>query len=312
MGLLRILLALSVMTGHADHSIFGFRGVPGNIAVQCFFIISGFYMALVLNEKYVGATTYFTFIQQRFLRIYPTYFAVVLFFLLFELVVSHWFPCGTLETWYEHGNILSSIQIGLLATMNLLIFGQDYSTFFSLDPSNSTAHFLSSDPNLIPVWPFILDPPTWSVAVELTFYLAAPLLVRRSLAFQSVLFLIILTARIWIFLAVPNSRPWLYYFAPLQFAFFIAGSLGYIFYKKYKSKLILKAGAKPWIVWLFCGVVILYNRLPLAHHLYLFFIVLTAVMVPILFAATRNSSTDRMIGELSYPFYLVHYHIILI
>jgi peptidoglycan/LPS O-acetylase OafA/YrhL len=33
-------------------------------------------------------------------------------------------------------------------------------------------------------------------------------------------------------------------------------------------------------------------------------------MVPLLFAYTHRNKTDRLIGELSYPYYLVHYHVI--
>ncbi len=70
MGILRILLAISVVLAHSS-SIFGFSLVGGQIAVQAFYIISGFYMALILNEKYIGANnSYKLFISNRFLRLY--------------------------------------------------------------------------------------------------------------------------------------------------------------------------------------------------------------------------------------------------
>ena len=53
MGLLRIVLALSVLLEHAM-AWHGYRMLGGPLAVQCFFIISGFYMGLVLNEKYAA------------------------------------------------------------------------------------------------------------------------------------------------------------------------------------------------------------------------------------------------------------------
>jgi len=53
MGLLRLILAISVVLAHTSY-IFGFGLVGGQAAVQAFYIISGFYMALVLNEKYIG------------------------------------------------------------------------------------------------------------------------------------------------------------------------------------------------------------------------------------------------------------------
>jgi peptidoglycan/LPS O-acetylase OafA/YrhL len=49
MGTLRLFLALSVAFGHFGMPL---GLLTSDIAVQSFFVISGFYMALVLNEKY--------------------------------------------------------------------------------------------------------------------------------------------------------------------------------------------------------------------------------------------------------------------
>lgn len=51
MGFLRLFLALSVIAGHSQSTVFGFNGIGAWYAVQFFFIISGFYMAMVLNEN---------------------------------------------------------------------------------------------------------------------------------------------------------------------------------------------------------------------------------------------------------------------
>jgi len=50
MGFIRIILAIAVVIVHTE-PIFGFELVRGRVAVQSFFIISGFYMAMILNEK---------------------------------------------------------------------------------------------------------------------------------------------------------------------------------------------------------------------------------------------------------------------
>ena len=34
-------------------------------------------------------------------------------------------------------------------------------------------------------------------------------------------------------------------------------------------------------------------------------------MVPLLFASTRSNRRDRLIGELSYPYYLIHFHVVI-
>ena len=51
MGVLRLFLALSVVNAHGGN-LLGFQLVDPTMAVQTFYMISGFYMALVLHEKY--------------------------------------------------------------------------------------------------------------------------------------------------------------------------------------------------------------------------------------------------------------------
>ena len=78
MGLIRFLLAMSVVAAHSA-PILGSTLVGGKIAVQSFFLISGFYISLILNEKYpAGLQGNLLFYGNRFLRIYPIYWAVLL------------------------------------------------------------------------------------------------------------------------------------------------------------------------------------------------------------------------------------------
>jgi len=77
MGLIRFMLAISVVIAHTS-DLFGFGFVGGEMAVKIFFMISGFYMALILNEKYIGAnSSYWLFLKNRLLRLYPLYFLVL-------------------------------------------------------------------------------------------------------------------------------------------------------------------------------------------------------------------------------------------
>lgn len=71
MGSLRFLLAIAVVIDHSG-PIFGVESVGGSTAVQAFYIISGFYMSLILSEKYVGANGgYSLFFTNRLLRLFP-------------------------------------------------------------------------------------------------------------------------------------------------------------------------------------------------------------------------------------------------
>ena len=73
MGLLRLFLALSVIAGHASSTVFSFQGVGALYAVNFFFIISGFYMAMILNGKYEDKTS-IQFYKSRVFRLFPTYY----------------------------------------------------------------------------------------------------------------------------------------------------------------------------------------------------------------------------------------------
>src|SRR5450759_1833879 len=88
MGIIRVLLALSVVAAHFG-GIWNLRFVGGQVAVQSFYIISGFYMSLILNEKYVGKNkSYKLFITNRFLRLYPIYWTVLLLTIIFCITVA--------------------------------------------------------------------------------------------------------------------------------------------------------------------------------------------------------------------------------
>ena len=55
-------------------------------AVQVFFIISGFYISLILNEKYIdGNGGYFLYLSNRFLRIFPLYWLLMLLYILVRI-----------------------------------------------------------------------------------------------------------------------------------------------------------------------------------------------------------------------------------
>jgi len=73
-GSIRLLLALAVVFSHATAC--GISMVPGHVAVQAFFIVSGFYMSLILNEKYKNCSV-LVFYSNRFLRLFPTYVVVM-------------------------------------------------------------------------------------------------------------------------------------------------------------------------------------------------------------------------------------------
>jgi peptidoglycan/LPS O-acetylase OafA/YrhL len=313
MGLLRMMLALSVLTAHMHgRSIFGFRLLYGNLAVQCFFMISGFYMALVLNEKYNRAGDYFPFIWQRILRLFPAYLGVVLLTLVAEGILSMAArtPQGACLPWFKYaGNFPWSTWLTLICS-NLFIIGQQINLFQAIDPA--TGHFYFSgrfflDP--VPASSFIIIGQAWTLSLEITFYLLAPLLVRVPVWLQVLIVVLSVILRVTTYWMIdPNENPWhMDHFFPYELAFFMAGSIGYQIYRHQKKLLERLAGFTGIFRWIFLGGVLLYSRLPgTSYTRETIFVPLLFVMIPLLFYYTKNDKTDRLIGELSYPLYLVH------
>ena len=75
MGIFRLFLAIAVVLQHTK-PIGGFQPLGATEAVETFFMISGFYMAMILTEKYRGPGSYRLFLGNRSLRIYPAYWVV--------------------------------------------------------------------------------------------------------------------------------------------------------------------------------------------------------------------------------------------
>ena len=178
MGALRFILAMSVAYGHAGDFL-GFPLIPGDTAVQCFYAVSGFYMALILNEKYrPELSSYFLFISNRFARLFPAYAAVLCLTLLFAAVssaelpfVSRWHSLPALDWW-------SAV---FLIGSQILMWGQDLYFYLTLKAGALTfwPDFHTAPE---PIIPLLVIPQGWTLGLEFSFYLIAPFIVRRSAA----------------------------------------------------------------------------------------------------------------------------------
>jgi peptidoglycan/LPS O-acetylase OafA/YrhL len=318
MGVFRLFLALSVLLGHTrGHGFFGLSFVYAEIAVQTFFLISGFYMALILNEKYIHEGRYKTFLTQRFLRLYPTYFILIISCVLIDLAVyaASGQRIGSLTSWDTANQILSPLAIVYFIVENLIIFGQDIVMLLRIDLTNGAFHLFWQDATIKSHDGtfFLLIGNSWSLAVEFTFYVLAPLLVCRSVRTQIVVLALCFLVRAIIYKTVPygDGYHWIYCLFPPNLFFFMAGSLSYVVYKNYQATLRAIGASKPWIVGLFAIFALDYCRLPGSRNLYLLWMPLVFVMVPLLFAVTSRSRLDRLVGELSYPCYLIHPHVLI-
>ncbi|MFT3787101.1 MAG: acyltransferase [Tepidisphaeraceae bacterium] len=307
MGLLRFLLALSVVVVHAGggQKLFGkIDFVGGNAAVQSFYVISGFYMALVLNEKYPkGAAGYRTFVTSRFIRLYPAIWFVLLATVGLAIVgvIKH----PALHRWELYAAGLSLPAKALFAVSQFTLVGQDAVWFLGYVPETLDVYFartFQGTPH--PAMEFLFVPQAWTLGVEMLFYLLAPFIVR-SLPRIGVMFVLSWGLRLTLVKLGFRDDPWNYRFFPNELGIFLMGSAGYHAYAYFRRAKIDTTG----IAQVALGVVLLLSvflmKLPIPAR-GLLMVVATAAAVPFIFQLTKRNAIDRWIGELSYPIYITH------
>ena len=188
-------------------------------------------MALILNEKYTGPRSTWVFSTNRFLKLYPLYWYVLLMSVMVSASSALCIRPDQslcLQSWLKHGTNLSFLQNLYLIGVNLTIFGQDTTLFLKF---NFSSGFFSPTTNLWEtkpmVWNFLLIPPAWTLGVELLFYSVAPLIVRRHVAKILTLLTLSLAPRVVLYHGGLSGDPWNYRFFPVELAFFCAGSVAY-------------------------------------------------------------------------------------
>lgn len=126
MGILRFTLALFVLIGHSLTNLEMHIVEPGQ-AVRFFFIISGFYMPMVLSDKY--KTDLVAFYLNRALRILPIYYFIALLTFLTVIFSGKSFYFDSFESEMLAFSQLSLAAKFLVFSTNLLAIGQDLSFF---------------------------------------------------------------------------------------------------------------------------------------------------------------------------------------
>lgn len=301
MGFLRLFLAGSVVLWHAYRPSLIPPFLDGSTAVSAFYVISGFYMQLIITENYSGRKGWaLNFYQSRALRIYPTYLVFLIATVLFCAIADRW-------PWDFRPFVGGALQQFYYVFSNIAIFGQEIGRFGVLDKATGDL-FVVANPS-----PFAPDARlssmailqvSWSIAIELWFYLLAPLFLTRRTPSLICIVVIALALRAFLIMSGYSSSEWWNAFLPTEVATFCIGALGYRFYATY-----LRMRSLPQTKWLIAAVIayaICFQWLYVLNGpwTYTGFVVLTAVVVPFAFANTRNNRFDRFVGELSYPVYL--------
>lgn len=292
MGFLRWFLAISVLSSHSE-PILGIKMLePAWEPVKLFYVISGFYMALVLSTKYTSKSSLRSFYFNRFLRLYPTYFIIG----LLTIGAMLFFDARTLvELWHLPWSSFISVTAS-----NLFLFGQDWLNFFHENPAG---YFLPGPSLVYETLParFNIIGVAWTLGIECTFYLFAPFFVRmKSLAIITIAAALLIIRNYALNHGI-DSNPWQYRFFPFELPLFLTGMIAYRIYIKIKDEkrwLYAYIGFFPIIFTLLKGYYFCGLSLPCQVILY---------AIPILFWVSKNSKLDTWIGEFSYPIYISHF-----
>ena len=304
MGFVRFFLAISVVLVHLGASN---QFVGGKNAVQIFYMLSGFLISFILNENdsYKSVSHFYV---NRFLRIFPMYYIIVIFALFLELY--KYYNYGQSYTIYTIHHVPLFLAIAIVIS-NITIFFQDWLMFVGVQDgvAQFTRDFTASSPQ---VWNGLLAPQAWSLGIELCFYLIAPFIIRKRMY---VIFVFILSLFIRYYLyesGIGIKDPWTYRFFPSELGLFMFGAMAHMFlYRAYKSasvSLILPAS----FTLLSVLYILFYTEIPkkniISLDIYIF--VYFFIALPFLFIINQQFKIDRYIGNLSYPIYICHIFVI--
>jgi peptidoglycan/LPS O-acetylase OafA/YrhL len=306
MGFIRLLLSISVIFGHIYISNKLLLGGP--IALEAFFVISGFTIAYIYQKKYLDKP-YLVFITSRLLKILPLYyFILVISIIVGMLSLQFKFKIETaleplMLLYFSHHYYI--FLIGVLS--NIIIIGQDIFLVISRDV------FLSSQIKLPPLYLLLIIPQSWALAIEFWFYLIAPVIFKMKQKYLFILFLICLMLRYALLNFGLKYDPWIYRFFLSDLVMIILGIYSYQLYKyqqKFKS-------SKFYIIF-FIGIIfftVFYRILPVIEivHVDIFkwiYIISLSLCIPSIFIYFSKNYIDKLCSGLSYHVYLWHILII--
>jgi len=287
----RGLAALLVVIFHYGCTVFPFSLAEhffrsGNLAVNYFFVLSGFVMYRTYSTRHI---TYKDFIRRRFARIYPAYLLAIILAVI-----------PVLYGWVSlHTPIEGKFTTGLLLNLGLL---QAY----------------------IPGYALTVNSPGWSLSVEMFFYILFPLLLafqlKNTKRFVWIAAAVYLTTQLIHFWLIDSWQPvypsrrheFIYYHPVFHLNLFMVGMCG-----AYVMERVKKLSSNFAALLVFAVIVLLINYMPsgismhngLLAPLFLLLIVLIAGKDPRLL----NAAPLVFLGEISYGIYIlqepVHYYI---
>jgi peptidoglycan/LPS O-acetylase OafA/YrhL len=305
MGSLRFLLALAVTGGHTV-SMFGFSAawiLPGSRAVQIFYIISGFLMAMILNGKYADTREgNWTFYSNRVVKIFAPYF-IILAITIAICLLSRLFTGDAifLQMWFDEAGTMSFSTWAYVLLTNILIVGQEWG-FLLIYRGGQLFYSLQAFYEPPMGAQFTIIAPAWTLSLELLFYALAPFLLRRHLLIVIAVAYASYRLRFEAGGAGYSSEALEYRFFPFELSLFLYGAICF------RIGRLLPTANFVIIIAVTSAVILTIAFLPQylierQHRLYFWL----GLLLSLLFEFSRRVRWDRQLGELSYPLYLLHW-----
>ncbi|MBP6850017.1 MAG: acyltransferase [Rhodoferax sp.] len=305
MGYLRFFLAVAVVVVHMG-GVYGYKPLTGRAAVEIFFVISGYLMALVLTEKY-KPTELRSFYVSRLVRLYPSY----LFALVFALSVGWliWDASKWITHWRSHGAELGLAQIAFLILSQLLIVGSEIPLFLSAAEGQWALRLDAIDTS---VWRFQLVPPAWSLSLEVVFYAMAPFLATlRTKSLLGITLGLLVAKAFTLWMSTGDNGPLDYRFLPFEAAAFLGGMIAYRCRAAIVGRVnaVVALGGLALLLPTFQAVNWGARAAGFSEEIpSVALVVWAAVALPHLAGqAGMNGRIENQLGQLSLPIYLLHW-----
>jgi len=274
-GLLRFILASLVVVFHVARVVF-----VGTLAVYCFFILSGYWISLMYDNKYKKLDSPVQeFYVSRVYRLFPVY---LLFAILAAVLVMFYDPTAA----HTVSNF-SVVEKAHFWFSNLTLLGY----------------------NLLPFQPIA---PAWSLDIELQFYILVPVLLmllnNKASRIASVVFFGLVTLVVEVFF----NRSILHETVAVYLVYFIIGIC------LHKDAITFKRRTEVLCTGLFFLVMAVHYAVPSlfsavrdsfsTYHLR-FSETACLLLIPMLANSVRVKSDklDRSLGDISYVLYLSHW-----
>ena len=251
----------------------GYLGI-GHISVMAFFVLSGYVITWVLNNKYpANGTGVKAFLAGRFIRIYPLYWTIITI-----IAVVFYF---TTAPGVERPQLEFERIVGDYLLIPYGIIGFFY--FF-----NRYAYGM-------------IDVPAWTLPYDMVFYLIAPWIVLRRGALAAIIVFELLYVAALSQLGPQHFDGWHEAYFTTGHATLLAFCVGALAY--YYRQVVIP----NWALILASLALVYFAFAPLGlTNLYMNHVLVVLVSTVLVLALKKRSPLDNLFSELTYSTYLLH------